>query len=160
MYFKNITALFYSTLKICKEDRGANFRNRMSANFKFYKLIAYIAIFCGGIYMYYPVKSYFIDGELVPFLPIKIMFIDQTNKLGFFIANAIMATAGVYAIFATVHMGMSFVAVIMNYGPRVDILKDNFNELDELWRDTSTSTLQYRHMFLRNICRKYVDMRE
>lgn len=110
--------------------------------------------------MYYPVKSYFIDGKLVPFVPLEFMFIDQSTKLGFFIASGIMTVLGIYAIVGTEYMALSFVFVIMNYGPRVDILEENFNELDKLWRHTSSSTVSYRHVYLRNICRKYVDMRE
>lgn len=112
------------------------------------------------LYMFYPVKSFVIDGKLVPLVPIEFMFLDQSTKLGFFIASSILTITGMYSIFGTEYILLTFVVVVMNYAPRVDILEENFHELDELWRNTSTSTLAYRHLFLKNICRKYIDMRE
>lgn len=162
-YFKNITALFNSTLKICQlhgNARREKFNNLLIANYKFHKFLACIALIIIPLYMFYPVKSFVIDGKLVPFVPIEFMFVDQSAKLGFFIASAVMMTGGLYATFGTEYIVLAFVVVVMNYAVRVDILEENFHELDELWRDTSTSTLTYRHLFLRNICRKYIDMRE
>lgn len=110
--------------------------------------------------MFYPVKSFLIDGELVPFVPTEIMFVDQSTLLGYFIAGGMMVIMGLYAISGTEYMGLAFVYLILNYSPRVDLLEIDIDELNELWDDTSTSTLAYRHLFLRNICRKYIDMRE
>lgn len=160
-YFKNINALLNSTVKLCKQNSHRDkFRNRITENFRFYKFIASLAIIVTTLYVYYPLKSYFIDGERVPFLPIEIMFIDQSTLWGFYAASGIFITLGMYAIFGTEYMALSFVFVIMNYAPRVDILEEDFKELDVLWSNPSKSTLAYRHLFLKNICRKYVDMRE
>lgn len=151
------------TLKICQQStgrRGIRLESRLLANFTFYKFIASMAIIITIIYMFYPVKSFLIDGELVPFVPIEIMFVDQSTLLGYFIAGVMMVIMGLYAISGTEYMGLTFVYLILNYSPRVDILKIDIDELNELWDDTSTSTLAYRHLFLRNICRKYIDMRE
>ncbi len=162
-YCVNITALFRATHKICVENgnaRGAPFLNRMVENFNFYKFVASMAIIITPLYMFYPVKSYVIDGKFVQFVPIEIMFVDQTTSWGFLFSSAVMGTLGLYAIFGTEYMLLTFVAVIMNYAPRVDILEANFNELDALWSETSTSKILYRHTYLRNVCRKYEDMRE
>lgn len=88
------------------------------------------------------------------------MFVDQSTMGGYFIASTLMIAMGVYAICGTEYMGMAFDYLIMNYALLVDILEIDFNELDELWSNTSTSTLAYRHLFLRNVCRKCIDMRK
>lgn len=113
------------------------------------------------MYMYYPLKSYVIDGELVSFEPFEIMFIDQSTMSGYVVANSIMVLAGISSVLGTGYMTLNFVALIMNYGIRVDILKANFNELDEMWSENKSmaSSVAYRHLFLRNICRKTIDMR-
>lgn len=163
MYHLNITAMFKSTLKIYKQNgdaRGKPFTDRLIANLNLYKFVASMAILITALYMFYPVKSFIIDGEMVQFIPMEIIFVDQSTMFGFFVASGIMATLGVYAVFGTEYMALSFVAIVMNYGPRVDILEADFNELDRLWATASTSTTYYKHSFLTNICRKYVDMRE
>lgn len=162
-YYKNMAGLFNSTLKICHQStglRGIRIERRLLENFTFYKFIASLAIVITIVYMFYPVKSFLIDGELVPFVPIEIMFIDQSTLLGYFIAGIMMVVMGLYAVFGTEFMGLTFVYLIANYSPQADILEIDIDELNELWDDTSTSTLAYRHMFLRNICRKCIDMRE
>lgn len=156
-----MTALFKSTLKICQQNRGRRgekLKNRVDANFTLLKAISSLGILCTAMYTYYPVKSYFIDGILVPFVPLEIMFVDQSTTSGYLIASGIMVTTGMYAVFGTLYMGLAFVYLIVSYTPRVDLLDIDFYDLDELWSNTS-STLASRHLFLRNICRKYIDMR-
>lgn len=139
----NITALFKATLKTCKESsgrRGEKLKNRVEVNFKFYKFISYLGMLCTGLYMFYPVKSFLIDGLMVPFVPLEIMFVNQSTKSGFFIASSITVTCSLYAVFGTLYMGLVFVYLIMNYTPRVDVLEIDFIELNELWSNKSTST--------------------
>lgn len=162
-YHKNIRALFESTLKICQQNigsRGERLTSRVRFNFTFLKFIASLAIFLVIIYLFYPVKSFLIDGELVPFVPIEVMFIDQSTMWGYCAVSCAMMTVGVYAIFGTEYMVLAFVMMIINYSLRVEMLLMDIEELNDLWRDTSTSTLAERHLFLRNICRKSIDMRE
>jgi len=109
--------------------------------------------------MYYPIYSYLFDGKLVPFVSMEFMFVDQSTKLGFLIASMIEAVLGTIGIGVDVYMLFGMVFVIMNYRIRVDIIEIDFNELDDLWSDTSTTTSFYRRMYLRNICWKFIDMR-
>lgn len=159
----NITAIFKSSLKIYKQNGdalGDPFNNRLITNFNFYKFVASMGIFITVLYMFYPVKSFIMDGKMVQFIPMEFMFVDQSTLIGFLVTSGIMATLGVYAISGTEYMALSFVAVVLNYGPRVDIMEADFKELDKLWGATSTSTIFYKHAFLTNICRKYDDMRQ
>lgn len=89
----------------------------------------------------------------------EIIFIDQSTQLGFLTANIVMAILGVYTVAITIYMLMHFIILVMSYTIRVDILEIDFKELDGLWSDTSTSPEAHRHMFLRNICVKCIDMR-
>ncbi|XP_037040286.1 odorant receptor 67d-like [Bradysia coprophila] len=162
-YHKNIRALFVSSLKICQQNTGSRadrLNHRSNSNFTFLKFIASVAVFIAILYMFYPVKSFLIDGELVPFVPIEIMLVDQSVLWGYIVVSCIMITLGVYAILGTEYMGLAFVFLIINYSPRVDLLEIDIEELNDLWSDTSTSTLAHRHLFLRNICRKCIDIRE
>ncbi len=162
-YFKHIRALFESSLKICQQSvglRADRLKLRLLSNFTFFKGIASLALIVILIYIYYPVKSFLIDGILVPFVPVEIMFVDQSTLWGYLVANGITMVCGIYAVSGTEYMGLTFVYLIANYSLPVEILEIDINELDELWNDLTTSTLAHRHLFLRNICRKYNDMRQ
>lgn len=158
-----MTALFKATYKICQQSTGPQVEKltkHLHENFNQYKILVSLAIIITGVYLYYPLKSYVVDGERVPFVPLEMMFVDQSTISGYCIASILMVTGGILAVLSTLYMGLSFVALILNYGPRVDILETNFKELDEMWCDASKSTIGYRHMFLRNICLKFIDMRQ
>lgn len=151
-----------STIKICQQNNGERaekLKNRMHANFTFYKFLTIVDIVVTIEFLYYPLYSYIFHGKLVPALPVEVMFVDQSTSSGFLITCIIQALLGVYSITQIVYMRYCFIYAIMNYTIRVDIADIDFNELDELWRDTSKSTLSYRNMLLKNICQKYNDMR-
>ncbi len=112
------------------------------------------------MYLYFPIKSFIIDHQLVSFVPIEIMFIDQSTVAGYLLANGIFFLFGTFGISVVSYVGLSFGIAIMNYAPRVDILEIDFNELDELWSDTSTSTYAYRYMALKNIYVKFIDLKK
>lgn len=110
-----------------------------------------------SIYAYNPIKSFVVNRELVSLLPIEIMFTDQSKLSGFLIANAFMLIMGIYSALASLYIDLHFVAAIFNYSMQVDLIEVDINELDEFWRDTTTTTVLERRMFLRNICRKCQD---
>lgn len=152
-----------STLKICKDNTGLRaekIKERVQNNFLFYKLLAVLAAVVGWIYIYYPIYSFLFNGKLVPFIPVEFMFVDHSSNLGFLIASFIQAILSAYALSGDLCMGYLLVYTVMDYRIRVDVTEIDFKEFDDLWNDRSTSTLLYRHMYLRNICRKYIDMRQ
>lgn len=93
-------------------------------------------------------------------MPVEVMFIDQSTITGYCIASSLMVLLGILAVLSTMYMGLTFVMIVMNYGTRVDLFETDFKELDELWSGGSRSSIEYRHMFLRNVCRKAIDMRQ
>lgn len=81
-YVKNLTALFNSTLKICQQTTGplaVKLINRLQEFFYFYKSIVCMGSGIIAVYLYYPLKSYVVDGVRVPFVPLEIMFVDQST---------------------------------------------------------------------------------
>lgn len=132
---------------------------RFQANFSFYKHLCILIIPVVAIYLYTPVKSAIIDNELVPLLPIEFIFVDQSTRHGYLIATFIVMGFAIFGVSVIVFVGLTFDIVILDYAPRVDIVEIDFNELDMLWCDTSTSSIAYRRMALRNICQKFDDLR-
>ncbi|XP_037039731.1 odorant receptor 67d-like [Bradysia coprophila] len=162
-YHINVHAIHESSLKICQRNtgsRGDRLNQRVQNNFHFLKCVTLSAIVLIIIYLFYPVKSFLIDGKLVPLVPVEFMFIDQSTLSGYIIASCIMTTAGIYGTILTTYMGLTFVLIIINYSLRVDLLEIDIEELNDMWSDTSKSTAAYRRLFLRNIIRKCIDMRE
>lgn len=110
------------------------------------------------IFLAYPVKAFIIDHEHVALLPIEIMFVDQSTLTGFLIANGIVSVLGLCANFATVYAILIIVATVLNYSLLVDLFEEDMKSLDAMWNGTSDTSVMYRHLFLRNICRKQQDM--
>lgn len=133
---------------------------RLQANHSFYKFLCVLTLIVGVIYLIYPIKSYIIDNVSVTLLPIKIMFIDQSTKSGLLLTNFILTIIGAWGICTVAYVALSFDITIMNIAPRVDLVEIDFKDLDDFWSHTATSTVAHRHMVLRNICQKYVDLRE
>lgn len=124
---------------------------------KLYKLIFYLGLLSAVIYIFYPIKAFIDNRELVPLLPIEILFIDQSIIPGFLIANIFMIVMGLYAVLVTLYVGFHLLAANLNYAMQVDLIGMDINELDKLWSLKSTTSTTERHMFLRNICQKCQD---
>lgn len=158
-----MTALVHSTLKICQKCTGMQAElliKRLKYNYTYYKMVLSLAPCCYTIYLCYPVYTFLTKGELVQFVPVEIMFIDQSKLTGYCMASSLMVFGGVLITLSTMYLTLTFVMIIMNYGTRVDLFETDFKELDELWSGASKSSVAYRHMFLRNVCRKAIDMRQ
>lgn len=161
-YHKNIAALFNEIRKICQQSsgtRGQIIHMRLSANYSFYKFLCLLTAFAGIAYVYHPLKSFIIDGELVSLLPLEFIFIDQSTTMGFIVANISMAGMASFAITGIAYIALNFFIIIMSFAPLVDVIQIDFDELDELWCKPSTSDCSHRRRFLQNICQKCIDMR-
>ncbi len=160
--FKASRALFNSTIKICKLTGYGCWANkvkyRLLYNYRFCKWTGFAIILSLLIFVAYPVKALFVDGELISLLPMEILFVDQSTLTGFITANVIMSVLGVFGAFATAYAILSVVATILNYSLFVDILEEDIKSLDGMWNGTSDTSVSHRHLFIRNICRKQQDM--
>lgn len=160
-YHKHIAALFKTIGKICQENNGSRgeiLTMRLKANHSFYKVLCSLTAFTGLAYLYQPLKSFILDRQLVPLLPIEFFFIDQSKAIEFVVANVVMVITAAFAISAIAYIGLNFFVIIMSFAPLVDLVQADFDELDELWCGPSTLNLLYRRRFLNNICRKYIDL--
>jgi len=126
------------------------------------KLWTYMLIYIIGItvcctaYALTPFAYYVMRGEIIPLLPVEIIFLDQSKTNDFVIASITHLMMGSYAGAATVVFGSGVILIIFNYTFQVDIIAEDFIELDEMWKNNIP--LETKRSFLRNICRKRQDM--
>lgn len=78
---------------------------------------------------------------------------------GFLLAQAFMSFLGVYACLSTIMFGSGFLICVCNYSFQVELIAQDFAELDELWSRTKATSVKYRYAFLCNICMKLQDMK-
>lgn len=91
-------------------------------------------------------------------MPLEILFVDQSTMSGLLISWAIHGIMGIYSDFGTILYGLLFINLIMNYKMGVELLAEDFKNLDKMWTGEVEATIAYRHAFLRNICIKRQDM--
>lgn len=142
--------------------------------------------FCGVmfslvVFVSVPIYFFAFKGQLVPLIPLEIMFVDQVHVLyiskvcqnnrtianisiktkttGFILAQFAMGLMGMFGTFATVMYGCGFLICLCNYRFQVNLIAHDFLELDEMWANAETTTAQYRYAFLCNISEKLKDMR-
>ncbi|XP_037039490.1 odorant receptor 67d-like [Bradysia coprophila] len=124
---------------------------------KLCKLLLFEAVLVEVAFSYYPMSQLVHNRRLVPLLPIEVIFLDQTKLSDFLIANAITTVAGLWCLFTYLSIFCSFLMAIFNCSTQVDLIEDDFRQLDALWSHMKTTTLVQRQMFLRNICQKCQD---
>ncbi len=162
-YFKQITALHRFSFKITRQAAGhvvQQLAKQQLKNLKLFKFISMVVLQSLLVFLYNPMKSFFVNRELLSLLPIDIVFTDQTQLSGFLLANLIMAAMGVYLISVSLFVSLNFYAIIVNCSIQVDLIEIDIKQLDTFWSNTSTTSLLQRHLFLRNICQKCQDKDE
>lgn len=113
---------------------------------------------CLGIYFAVPIKTYFVDNELVALMPVEILFCDPSTTLGFTFKTFVQILMGVHLVLISYASTVPLFTYILTYDVEVNILGENFNELDEMWTNHRNVSLAYRHAFLFNMCKKRQDM--
>lgn len=107
-----------------------------------------------------PFKSYIVDKKLIPLLPLEIIFVDQSTFAGFAVANTIISGLGMFAGLGTILYGAVFIYAIRMYSLLVNLIIEDFKDLDNMWADASTASLRHKQLLLRNICNKQQDIKE
>ncbi len=162
-HYKRIAAIHNFSFKITRQAGQLVAKvldKQQRHNLILYKVFSFLIIKSLLVFMYNPLKSFFVNHELLSLLPMDIIFTDQTNLLGFIIANLIMSVMGVYLVSVSLFISLHFFVAISNYLIQVELIKVDIEKLDAFCSDTSTSTLSQRHSFLRNICQKCQDKDE
>ncbi len=127
---------------------------------KFLKMFAVGVASSLGLFVACPFKSYMFDKELTPLLPLEIIYVNQDTFSGFFIANIVMSVLGLFAAVGTVLYGATFIYAILMYSMQVDLIGQDFRDLDSMWAEDSTVLLTCKIRLLRNICEKLQDIKK
>lgn len=157
---EQLTAVLKFSFKLCRQTvgkRAETLENKQRFILRMSKWITFFAFLSAWLYIFYPIKAFIEHGELVPLLPIEIMFTDQSITSGFLIANSLMVIMGLYAVSGSLYMGLHFVAAILNYSMQIDLIEFDVKELDELWSNKTKRSPSDRHRLLRKICQKCQD---
>lgn len=115
-------------------------------------------IICIFSYVALPIKLFLVDDVWMSLLPMEIIFCEQSTLSGFLAANAVQAHMGIYYGLATMMYPSVFLVSICYYRFQVELVGEDFKDLDKMWNGTSTTSVGYRHAYLRNICHKLQDM--
>lgn len=83
-------------------------------------------------------------------------FIDQTNPIGFLVANLLMMKMGLWAYVGLMGFDIFIARFIYNYAALVKLLKQDLLDYAELCKRTSI-TKHYKKVFFRNILLKCQD---
>ncbi|KAJ6634916.1 hypothetical protein Bhyg_13497 [Pseudolycoriella hygida] len=128
--FKELTAMHKFSLKLCRLNSDNPFlQEQQIQNTKISKMFYIMCFISMSFYLFYPIKCFVYNRELVPLSPIEIMFIDQSKVSGFLVANFLTMLMGVYALLGTLYMGSHLITYILNYSMQVDIIGTHRNEL-------------------------------
>lgn len=154
-------SLFFTPRKLCLENATGTRADILICGLrktcrllKIYGVGVFVLLFC---YIAVPVKFYIVDNILIPIIPFEFPF-DQTTVSGMIISLIIQGSLGSYAFLASIMFGSGFCICISSYNVLVDLIGQDFADLDEMWNGSSTTSVYYRHAFLRNICQKLQDL--
>lgn len=94
------------------------------------------AVYClaGIFYLINPIYSYFWKHELIPLIPVYIIFVDETTKNGFILLTIVHISFMVLTISGTAGTDFMFAMIIVNVPVLSTIFVDNIEELNEMLR--------------------------
>lgn len=153
-------ALINATRRLCKINvdgiRSELLRRHLQNCYTFLKKFICSFLLIGSSFFFAPMKSYFIDNTLLSYVPVDV-FIDQSTLRGYIIANLYFVAGGCLSCLLTMFFSMIFAFCILNVSVHVDMINEDFTELDEMWRNKCSTSEKRRYAFLRNICMKIQD---
>lgn len=157
-----MVSLFYFSRKLCRENvissRRTSILNRgLLRTLAFMRRFLVVVVLCVVIYFVVPVKEALLDNVWPLFIPLE-MIIDISTTSGYIIANGIQSILGVYADLQTILYGTTFACCICIHSFIVDLIEEDFKDLDEMHSGGSNVPLAYRRAFLKNILLKQQDI--
>lgn len=162
IHWKHILALVFTMRKYLRPnvfDRQAEIVK--SSLRKTWSLIFIFLIGCLTAILFFtftPIMVYLTRKEIMPLIPLEIIFCDQSRTFGFIIATIVHLILGTYACVATVIYGAVVLFCICNYTFQVDLIAVDFQDLDRMWDGKNDIPVEYKHAFLKNMCKKNQDM--
>lgn len=156
-HWDQLVSLCFHFRKLCRQTAEGSTRANIlltsfGTTFTFMKYFTVACFLSVGFFLVYPIKAYIYDKELVTLMPIQIILCDETTKLGYTLTNMWLATMGFLCGVASIHSDVSFIFFILNYNLGVYLIAEDLKDLQK-----PMPTAQ-RDLFLRNICKKRLDM--
>lgn len=161
-YRHHMFSLVFSIRKYCKPNIfGRRAKIVESNQRRTWTLLLTLSIGCmvaGSTFAITPIMVYINTREIIPLMPVEVVFCDQSQKAGFIVATIVHMCFGFYAATATVIYGAASIFCISNYIFQVDLIAEDFIELDSMWNGKNNIRVAYKRAFLKNICKKRQDM--
>lgn len=159
-----ILSLFFAIRKICRQTECGKhadiLRADLSDMYRTLKMFT-VGIFLGGaLYCGGPLKSYLVDGKFILIAPLEVLFINQNTPTGFAIANVVVSIIAGFGALGTILYGGLIIFGILMYSSQINLIGQDFKELDEMWAEDSSVSLAYKQSFLKNICIKRQDIQK
>lgn len=146
-HYAKIYSLFFFARKLCQENIVGTKADilfsglcRTRTVLKMYTVGVVVGF---SFYVIVPLKLYIFDNVRTSILPIEVLFYDQSTVSGFIIATM---------------YGYALLICICNYKIQVDLIGQDFKDLDDMWSVTGSVRLASKHAFLINVFRKHQDM--
>lgn len=163
VYWKVMMALIYNIRSVCRRtaessSRANILKTELRKTLKLMKIFAFGFLSTVSLYVMIPAKTFIVDNEWMALIPMEILFCDQSTLVGFLVANVVQAELGLHGTIASISYELIFIIIISNYSIFVNLLAEDFKDLDKMWTDEIKVTVAYRHAFLLNICKKRQDM--
>lgn len=104
----------------------------------------------GAFYMINAIYSYYVKHEIIPLVPVYMIFIDETTKNGFIALACVHLAFISLTIVGTACTDFMFVMIIVNMPVLSTIFVDNVRELSEILKESTVNVLLAKAK-LRNI---------
>lgn len=89
----------------------------------------------GIFYMINPIYSYYVKNELIPLVPVYMIFIDETTRNGFIALGITHLAFTALTVTGSACSDFMFVMLIVNMPVMSTIFVDNVDELNEILRE-------------------------
>lgn len=119
------------------------------ANYTFYLVLLGIVIYSLSIlpYLVYPVAIYYIEGKLVPIVPIFIPGIDEETVSGFLILSAIHIFIIFAAAFGMASVDIFYAILLVNVPIMARLIEIECTDLNNMLREKSNNSILWKHRF-------------
>nr|QGW45397.1 odorant receptor 24 [Bradysia odoriphaga] len=122
------------------------------------KFFVVVSVPCFAVFVLYPVQAFVTDGRLIPIMRIEFPFVDQTDMRGYLIGLVFMSLLGFLGVVGNVAFDVAVLTLLMEFKSLVTILKHDLDVYHEFSKESEAYSRQYRDSFLKNICKKYIDI--
>lgn len=128
---------------------------------KAWQLLLYLSVgvwLCVALFAFIPVVVYLTKHEVLPLLPMDVIFCDMTKTTNFIIANIVHMIMGSYSAVGSIFHSSVMIFCFATYILQGDLFECDLQELNGVWNGENKIPTACKHAFLINICKKRQDM--